>query len=152
MTPAPVGGDAYPSGVGSEERSNYLAGGLVFTGAYVDNLMLVNGTSPSSDETYSFLPTIGFDRRTTRQSESLSYSAGFTLYQHTSEFNTVAQSASARYRFRISKYASMVLGDSFQQNNNLYNQSNPFSGGGVSGMPGQSNGVLISPYQNQLSN
>ncbi len=39
MTPAPVGGNAYPVGVGSEERSNYLAGGLVFTGAYVDNLM-----------------------------------------------------------------------------------------------------------------
>src|SRR6478609_4619401 len=108
MTPAPVGGD-YPSGVGSEERSNYLAGGLVFTGAYVDNLMLVNSTSPSSDETYSFLPTISFDRRTTRQSESLSYSAGFTLYQHTSEFNTVAQSAAGSYRFRISKYASIVL-------------------------------------------
>jgi hypothetical protein len=152
LTPAPVGGDSYPSGVGSEERSNYLAGGLVFTGAYVDNLMLVNSTSPSSDETYSFLPTISFDRRTTRQSESLSYSAGFTLYQHTSEFNTVAQSAAGSYRFRISKYASIVLGDSFQQNNNLYNQSNPFSGGGVSGTPGQSNGVLISPYQNQLSN
>jgi hypothetical protein len=150
MTPAAVGGNAYPSGVGSEERSNYLAGGLIFTGAYVDNLMVSNGSGPTSDETYSFLPTIGYDRRTARQSESLSYSAGFTLYQHSSELNTVAQSAAASYRFRITKYAVLVLGDSFQQNNNLYNQSNPFNGGGISGAPGQAN--VISPFQNQLSN
>jgi hypothetical protein len=152
MTPAPLGGHAYPEGVGSEERSNYLAGGLIFTGAYVDNLMVSNNASPTSDETYSFLPTIGFDRRTPRQSQSLSYSAGFTLYQHTSEFNTVAQSASGSYRFRLTKYAVITMGDSFSQNNNLYNQSNPFIGGGVSGAPGPSNGVLISPYENQLAN
>ena len=84
MTPPPVGGGSYPGVVGSEERSNYLSAGLVFTGAYIDNLMVGDGGSPISDETYSFLPTIGFDRQTARQSESLSYSSGFTLYQHTS--------------------------------------------------------------------
>ena len=152
MTPPPVGGGAYPGTVGSEERSNYLAGGLVFTGAYIDNLMVGNGTSPISDETYSFVPTIGFDRRTPRQGESLSYSSGFTLYQHTSQFNSVAQTANASYRFRISPYTVIVFGDTFQQNNNLYNQSNPFTPGGVSGTPGQSNGVVISPFQNQLGN
>jgi hypothetical protein len=150
MTPAPVGGGAYPSGVGSEERSNYLAGGLIFTGAYVDNLIGVNSATPVSDETYSFLPTIGFDRNTPRQSQSLSYSAGFTLYQHGTNPNTVAQSASGSYRFRITKYAVLVLGDTFQQNNNMYNQSNPFTGGIAPGSPGQAN--VISPFQNQLSN
>src|SRR5579863_6639246 len=118
MTPPPVGGGAYPGTVGSEERSNYLAGGLVFTGAYIDNLMVGNVTSPISDETYSFLPTIGFDRRTPRQGESLSYSSGFTLYQHTSQYNSVAQTANASYQFRISPYTVIVLGDTFQQNNN----------------------------------
>lgn len=151
MTPAPVGG-SYPGIVGSEERSNYLAGGLVFTAAYIDNLMVGNGTSPISDETYSFLPSIGIDRRTPRQVESLSYSSGFTVYQHTSQFNAVAQSAAASYRYRISPYTVIVLGDTFQQNNNLYNQSNPFAGGGISGTPGQSNGVVISPFLNQLTN
>jgi len=110
---------------------------------------VVNGAT-TSDETYSFLPTIGFDRKTPRQSESLSYSAGFSLYQHESDLNSVAQSASGSYRFRLTKYAVLVLGDSFQQNNNLYNQSNPFSGGGVPVPPGQAN--VISPFQNQLSN
>ena len=72
-----------------------IAGGLVFTGAYVDNLMVENGASPLPIETYSFLPTIGFDHKTPRQSQSLSYSAGFSLYQHQSDLNTVAQSARA---------------------------------------------------------
>lgn len=150
MTPAPVGGNAYPSGVGSQERSNYIAGGVVFTGAYVDNLVGSTGTSTTSDETYAFLPTISYDRKTPRQGESLSYSAGFTIYQHGTEPNSVAQSASGSYQFRITKYAVLVLGDSFQQNNNVYNQGNPFTGGATPGSPGQPN--LISPFQNQLSN
>ena len=67
------------------------------------------------------------------------YSAGFNLYQHTSELNGVSQNGSADYRFHISPYAVIVLSDSFQQNSNLYNQTNPFVGGGVSGTPGSSN-------------
>jgi hypothetical protein len=152
MTPPPVSGDAYPAAVGSEMRSNFLAAGLVFTGAYTDNLLVGNVNGPISDETYSFVPTISFNRKTPRQGESLSYSSGFLLYQHTSDLNSVAQNASASYRFRITKYTTLVLGDSFQQNNNLYNQSNPFTGAGVSGTPGQSNGFVISPFENQLSN
>jgi hypothetical protein len=152
MTPPPVGGGGYPGVVGSEERSNFLAGGLVFTGAYIDNLMVGTNGSPVSDETYSFLPTIGFDRKTPRQSESLSYGAGFTFYQHTSQYNSVVQNATAGYRFRISPYTVLVLGDTFQQNNNLYNQSNPFTGDGISGTPGQSNGAVISPFENVITN
>jgi hypothetical protein len=152
MTPPAVSGNAYPELAGSETRSNYLAGGLVFTTAYIDNLMVGSGTSPISDETYSFLPTISIDRKTPRQGESLSYSSGFTLYQNTSQLNSVAQDASAGYRFRISPYTIVVLSDTFRQNSNLYNQSNPFTAGVVSGTPGQANGVVISPFQNLISN
>ena len=56
MTPPPVSQDAYPVVIGTEMRSNYLSGGLVFTTAYVDNL--VGGDSPTSDEMYSVFPTI----------------------------------------------------------------------------------------------
>ena len=79
MTPPPVTQDAYPVVIGTEMRSNYLSGGLVFTTAYVDNL--VGGDSPTSDEMYSVFPTISLDRRTARQSESLNYSPGFNFYQ-----------------------------------------------------------------------
>jgi hypothetical protein len=151
MTPPPVSRDAYPVIVGSEMRSNYLSGGLVFTSAYVDNLMGVS-SSPVSDETYSFFPAISFDRRTPRQGESLNYSPGFNLYQHTSELNGISQSGSAGYRFHMSPYAVVVLQNSFNQNYNLYNQGNPFSGNGISGTPGSPNTVPIAPFQNQLSN
>ena len=152
MTPPPVSRDAYPVIVGAETRSNYISGGLVFTGAYTDNLLRFNGNDPVSDETYTFLPTIALDRRTPRQGESLRYSTGFSVYQHTSELNGITQDGSAGYRFHISPYAMVVINDSFQQNYNLYNQSNPFGAGGVSGAPGSSNTALIQPFANQLQN
>src|SRR5579863_5406909 len=62
MTPPPVSQDAYPVLVGSEVRSNYLSGGVVFTAGYVDNLM--EGSSTVADETYSIFPTVSLDRRT----------------------------------------------------------------------------------------
>jgi hypothetical protein len=151
MTPPPVSRDAYPVIVGSEQRSNFLSGGLVFTAAYTDNLMLVNNNGPISDETYTFLPTIGLERRTPRQGESLHYSSGFSLYQNTSELNAVSQDASAGYHFHLSPYAVISVSDNFQQNYNLYNQGNPFVSGGVSGSPGSSN-ALIAPFANQLGN
>lgn len=151
MTPPPVSTDAYPAVVGSEQRSNYLSGGLVFTAAYMDNLMLVNNSGPISDETYTILPTIGLERQTPRDGESLHYSSGFSLYQNTSELNSVSQNASAGYRYHLSPYAVISINDTFQQNYNLYNQGNPFMSGGVSGSPSSPN-ALISPLANQLGN
>ncbi len=151
MTPPPVSRDAYPIVVGVESRSNYLDGGLAFTAAYVDNLLGVDTGAPVSDETYAFMPTVNIDRRSPKQGESLQYSAGFNLYQHTSELNGISQNGTADYRFHISPYAVIVLSDTFWQNSNLYNQTNPFVGGGVS-TGGSSNSVLIAPFANQLQN
>jgi hypothetical protein len=151
MTPPPVSRDAYPVVVGSEERSNYLSGGVVFTAAYTDNLMLVNNSGPISDMNYTILPTIGLQRVTPRQGESLHYSSGFSLYQKTSELNAVSQDASGSYQFHLSKYAAISVSDNFQQNYNLYNQGNPFTGGGVSGSPSSPN-TLIAPFANQMAN
>jgi hypothetical protein len=152
MTPPPVSRDVYPVVVGVESRSNYLDGGLIFTTAYVDNLVGEDTTKPISDETYSFLPTISLDRRTSRQGESLQYSAGFNLYQNTSQLNGVSQNGLADYRFHISPYAVIVLTDKFWQNSNIYNQANPFAGGGVPTGSGSSNSALIAPYADQLQN
>jgi len=151
MTPPPVSRDAYPVMVGSEERANFFSGGLVFTAAYTDNLMLLNSNGPISDENYIILPTVGLERRTAKQGESLHYSSGFSFYQNTSQLNAVSQSASGSYHFHLSPYAVISFGDTFQQNHNLYNQGNPFVGGGVSGSPGSSN-TLIAPFANQLGN
>lgn len=153
MTPPPVSGDAYPVMVGSEVRSNYMTAGLVFTGAYMDDLLVANSAGkPVSDSSYTFLPTFGFDRRTPRHGETLTYSSGFTLYQNTTELNGVSQNAEAGYRFHITPYALIEIQDRFSQNYNLYNRGNPFVGGGVAGTPGPSNGVIIAPLENQLGN
>ena len=152
MTPPPVSGDAYPVIVGAETRSNYLAGGLALTAGYSDNLMVAESAAPTSDEIYSILPTVSFDRRTPRHGESLSYSSGFTLYQNTGQLNGVSQSATGGYRFHISPYAVIVVQDQFRQNYNLYNQANPLAGGGIPGAPSPSNTVLIAPFANQLGN
>jgi hypothetical protein len=153
MTPPPVSGSAYPVKVGSEARNNYLTLGAVFTASYVDNLLLAGASSPISDETYSILPTISLNKVTPRQSETLSYSSGFNLYQKTSELNGVSQDGAAEYRIHFSPYAAFVVQDSFRQNSNLFNQTNPFVGTGPSGAPGgTSNGVLIAPFENELEN
>jgi hypothetical protein len=152
MTPPPVSGDAYPVMVGAEMRSNFLSGGMVVTAAHVDNLLLQNGKGPIADETYSFLPTIEFNRRTPRQGESLNYSSGFTLYQNTSQLNGVSQDASAGYRFHLSRYAVLELHDAFSQNYNFYSQGSLSFGGSASGSPGSGATVLIAPFENQLGN
>ena len=109
MTPPPVSREAYPVVVGSEQRSNYVSGGVVVTAAYTDNLMLVNNNGPISDETYTILPTVGLERSTSRDGESLHYSSGFMIYQNTSELNAVSQDASAAYRYRLSPYAMFSI-------------------------------------------
>lgn len=150
MTPPPVSRDAYPMTVGSESRSNYLSAGMAFTAAYQDNLLL--GNSKVSDENYEFLPMISFDHRTSRQGESLEYSSGFDLYQHTSQLNGISQNGSGAYRFHLSPYAIVVFEDTLQQNYNVYNQGNPFTGGGVSGNSGSQGAVLVAPFANRLGN
>jgi hypothetical protein len=153
MTPPPVSGSAYPVVVGSETRANYVSIGGVFTAAYLDNLLLVNSPKPISDETYSILPTIGFDRKTARHSETLNYDPGFSFYQHTSQLNGISQDGNGSYNFHFSPYATFAVQDSFRQNYNLYNQANPFVGGGPTGAPGGSpNTVVIAPFENQLEN
>jgi hypothetical protein len=153
MTPPPVSSDAYPVMVGSEMRSNYFGAGLGFTGSYVNNLMLGGPTSKVSDEIYYFVPSVDLDRRTPRHSEILHYRPGFTLYQNTSGLNNLSQDGSLQYRFHISRYAALEVGDRFTQNNNLYNQSTPFAAaGGISGTPNPPNSLLIAPFASQLSN
>lgn len=152
MVAPPASGQAYPTGFSGEERQNHIAAGLVFTGAYTDNLMVGNPNNPTSDETYSVVPTISVDRETSREDEAINYGVGFTLYQHTSDLNSIAQSASVRYLYRLTKYTSINFQDSFNQNSNSFNQPNPFSNRGVSGGPPTDSQVLILPYENSIVN
>lgn len=151
MTPPPVSNGVYPVNVGVESRSNYLTGGLVVTGAYNDNIFTGNPTRKTPDTTYYFVPMIALDRRTPRESISLSYDSGFTLYQKTTQLNGATQDGSAEYRFHLSPYAVVSVHDSFSQNHNLFNQSNPFGQNGVPAGPAPAS-IYVYPFANELSN
>lgn len=149
MSPPPISGGVYPATVGAESRSNLISGGIVVTGAYNDNI-LADLPQKVSDSNYSIVPTISIDRQTPRQSELLTYSSGFTLYQKTSNLNGITQNGSGEYQLHLSRYAVLSVRDSFQQNNNLFNQANPFilSGSSI----GTANSVYIFPFQNLIQN
>src|SRR5271156_4134921 len=67
LTPPPVSGEAYPTTVGSQARSNYLAAGLTFVGSYDNNVIAGSGVAPIGDGIYSILPTIALNQTTPRQ-------------------------------------------------------------------------------------
>src|SRR5271170_7581852 len=79
LTPPPVSDEAYPTTVGSEMRSNYLAAGLTVNTAYNDNVPGAGNTTPIGDVTYSISPTISLDKTTPRQHLTLTYTPGFTF-------------------------------------------------------------------------
>src|SRR5579864_6685511 len=89
-----VSGQAYPTSLGSGERSNYLRGGLSFTTAYTDNVLgTVNGT-PVPDVSYSVFPTIALNETTSRMHTEFTYAPGFTFYQRVSARTEADQNAS----------------------------------------------------------
>src|ERR1700722_9304065 len=78
MTPPPVSGQSYPQAPTSQERSNYLRGGVTFSSAYSDNVLGTTGpnSGPVSDVSYSVFPTLALNETTTRLRWSLAYSPG----------------------------------------------------------------------------
>jgi hypothetical protein len=152
LTPPPVSNKAYPTVVGSQLRSNYVAAGLVFNTAYNDNVLSGGSTTPTGDVIYSLLPTITFDQTTTRQHFGLLLSPGFTIYQHTSSLNAADLNLSVNYQYRLAQHTTISFNDSFQKSSNVFNQSYPFSGATISGSSQSLPPGVIAPYANQLSN
>ena len=152
LTPPPVSGEAYPTAVGSQARSNYLAAGLTFIGAYDDNVILGNGTTPIGDGIYSILPTIALNRITPRQQLTLQFSPGFTFYQNTSVLNAAYQTAALNFQYRLSQRVTISLSDSFQKSSNVFDQLHPLLAGAPSGSTQPLQAEVVAPYANQLTN
>src|ERR1039458_7149995 len=62
LTPPPVSGANYPLSFASEERANYLRGGVTFNTAYSDNVLGSTSTNPVSEVSYSVWPTLELDK------------------------------------------------------------------------------------------
>jgi hypothetical protein len=152
LTPPPVSSEAYPTTVGSQMRSNYLAAGLIINTAYDDNVLPGGSTTPIGDVTYSIFPQITLDRITPREQLALTYSPGFTFYQHTSALNAADQNGTLNFQYRLSQHTTVSVSDSFQKSSNVFNQPYPLSGGAISGSTQSPPVGVIAPYAERLNN
>lgn len=151
-TPPPVSGLAYPVLVGDQERSNYVRGGLAFTGAYTDNALGGVTNHPISDISYSVAPFVALDETTTRLHLLVTYAPGFTFYQHTSARNETDQNASIEVEYRLSQHVTFSAVDGFQKSSNVFNQPDLAGAGAVSGGINSANFSIIAPIADRLSN
>src|ERR1700722_8747350 len=152
VTPPPVSGQSYPTSSLSQERSNYLRGGLLFTTAYSDNAVgLVNG-HPESDVSYSVAPTLAIDETTTRTHFVLSYAPGFTFYQRFSSRNEADQNAAIDFQYRLSPHVTFSAHDGFQKSSSVFTQPDLGAAGAVSGGTEGGNFSVIAPVADHLTN
>jgi hypothetical protein len=153
MTPPPVSGQTYPIVVTSEERTNYLRGGLSFTGAYTDNALGAESGRPISDVSYSVAPVFALDKTMPRLHYLLIYAPGFTFYQRISSRNEADQNVSIEFEYRLSPHLTFSARDGFQKSSNAFNQPPDFSSLGVVTAGAQSaNFSVIAPIADRLSN
>lgn len=150
MTVSPVvSGVAYPGEVGSETRSNYLSGGVGFSGGYIHNVYAGSGSSLVNDTTFIVAPSISYDQTTTRFHEGLSFSPSFSFYQPSSSLNSSNQSATLDFQYRLSPHVSFRAGD------NLTRSSNTFAQPAATAVSGTTQTVtpgIVAPYSEQLTN
>jgi hypothetical protein len=151
LTPPPVSAEGYPTTIGSQMRSNYLAAGLIFNTAHSDNVPVSGSNTPASDFIYTVSPSIALSKTTPRQNLALIYSPGFTFYEHTSTLNAGNQNAAVNFQYRLSKHTTISLNDSFQKSSNIFDQINA-PGQAISGSSQAPPVAVVAPFAEQLSN
>jgi hypothetical protein len=152
LTPPPVSGQSYPTSLASEDRSNYLRGGVAFTSAYTDNAVgAVNG-HPESDVSYSVAPTVALDETMPRLHLVATYAPGFTFYQRENSLNEADQNASLNFQYRLSPHVTFSARDGFQKSSSVFNQPDLASAAAVSGGAQEANFSVIAPIADHLSN
>ena len=152
LAPPPVSGANYPTSFTSEERSNYLRGGVTFNTAYSDNVLGATTAAPVSDVSYSVWPTISLDATIPRLHAVLTYAPGFTFYQRTSSRNEADQNAAIDFEYRLSPHVTFSAHDGFQKSSNVFNQPDLGLAGTVSGGTQEPNDSVIAPIADRLSN
>jgi hypothetical protein len=152
LTPPPVSGQSYPISLSSEERANYLRGGLAFTTAYTDNAVGPVDGHPVSDISYSISPNIALDETTPRSHLVLTYAPGFTFYQRENSLNEADENASINFQYRLSPHVTFSARDGFQKSSSVFNQPDLASAVAVSGGTEGGNFSVIAPIADRLTN
>lgn len=152
LTPPVVSGHTYPTTPTSEERSNYLRGGMSFTTAYGNNALATANGQAVNEMSYSIAPTIALDETTSRSHSVLTYSPGFTFYQQTSYLNATNQNASIDFHYLLSPHVTLSAKDGLQKSSSIFNQPDFTSAGAVSGGAQEANFSVIAPVADMLRN
>ena len=150
VVPPQVSGQAYPTTFEGATESNYLRGGITFTGAYSSNVS--GGATPVSDMSYSVWPTISLDKTTDRSHLILNYAPGFTVYQRATSLNQANQSLTADIQYRLSPNLTTSVMEGFQKSSDIFNQPNPLTTTKVSAGVPVSNVSVVQPNAGTMSN
>jgi hypothetical protein len=150
QAPPPVNGQAYATTFAGASESNYLRGGITFSGGYSTNVL--GGTNPVSDMSYSVWPTIAFDKTTYRMHLEFDYAPGFTVYQHSSSLNQGNQNVAMNLQYHFTPNLSVSLQEGFQKTSNIFDQANPLSSTSVSGSAPTSTTAIIAPAASLMTN
>ena len=148
--PPPVSIQAYSTTFEGERNSNYLRGGISFTGAWSSNVAWL--TQPVSDMSYSIWPTLGLDKTTDRMHLTVDYAPGFTFYQRMTSLNQANQGFSSTFKYLFSPRLALSLTENFQKTSNVFDQPNSLSATPVSGGVPISTVAVIAPAADVLSN
>ena len=165
MTPPLVSGTLFANTAGADVRQNYVSAELAVNAAYTDNLLPNELSQPVNDTIFLILPTFTFDRSTSRQKISLTYSPDFSFYipvnvldkadgdyTSTSVLDAVDHDASFLYQGRISPHATVYAEDSFLKTSDVFNVNYPFAAGGITGTTQAPVPAVIAPFAEQLRN
>jgi hypothetical protein len=150
LVPPPVSNQSYPTEFAGDNEQNYLRGSFTLSSAYSSNI--TNTAQPVSDMSYSFWPTITLNRVTSQLQLALSYSPGFTIYQHTSGYNQVNQNMNLSLQYRINSRLSLSMQEGFQKSSNIFDRPTPLAASTVSGAPPVTGLGIISPLADQITN
>lgn len=149
LMPPPVSDAGYPAG-GTDERTNYLNGGMTLSGGYINNLYPGYGSTSVNDSFYFVEPNISADHTTPRSHETFTYAPSFTFYDPNSALNTIDQSGAGAFQYRLSPHLNLLAGDTIAKTSDTWNQ--PLSSATVSGtLPSVTPGIIV-PFAPQVSN
>jgi hypothetical protein len=82
----------------------------------------------------------------------LTYSPGFTFYQHTSSYNQANQNVGIDFRYRLSPHVTLTIVDSLHKYSNVFDQPDLLTATPVSGFAQSPTVAVIAPLANQLNN
>jgi hypothetical protein len=152
QTPPVVSGQAYSTTPTSEQRSNYLRGGVGFISSYSNNAAETANGQPISQLSYSITPMVALDKTTSRLHFNFSYAPGFTFYQHTSDLNSSNENAAIAFSYRLSPHVTLSAHDGLMKTSSLLSQPDFVPGGPVTGGTEAANLSVISPVADLLTN